>query len=63
VSHAGEALLLPVREELDRLRAASPFANQLLATDVLEVLPAGSDAGAWGAVTVARDGTAGLTRT
>jgi glucokinase len=63
VSHAGEALLLPVREELDRLRAASPFARQLLATDVLEVMPPGSDTGAWGAVTVARDGTAGPTRT
>lgn len=63
VSHAGEALVAPVREELGRLRAASPFARQLLTTDVFEVLPAGSDAGAWGAVTVARDGVAGLTRT
>jgi glucokinase len=55
VSHAGEAFMAPIRRELDRLRAASPLAAELLLPDLVQLLPAGADAGAWGAVTVARE--------
>jgi glucokinase len=55
VSHAGASFMGPVRRELDRLRAASPLAAEILQPDLVQLLPAGADAGAWGAVTVARD--------
>ena len=54
VSHAGEPFMAPVRRELDRFRAASPLAAEILLPDLVQVLPAGADAGAWGAVTIAR---------
>jgi glucokinase len=55
VSHAGEPFIAPIRRELDRYRAVSPLAAEVLRPDLLELLPPGSDAGAWGAVTIARD--------
>jgi len=55
VSHAGEAFMAPIRRELDRYRAASPLAAEILKPDLVQLLPAASDAGAWGAVTVARE--------
>jgi glucokinase len=55
VSHAGEPFMAPVRRELDRLRATSPLAAEILTPDLVQLLPAGSDAGAWGAVIVARE--------
>lgn len=55
VSHAGAAFMAPVERELERLRAASPLAAEILLPDVVQLLPAGADAGAWGAVTVARE--------
>ena len=55
VSHAGAAFMAPVRRELDRLRAASPLSAEVLPPDLVQLLPAGADAGAWGAVTVARE--------
>lgn len=55
VSHAGEAFMAPIRRELDRYRAASPLAAEILLPDLVQLLPAGADAGAWGAVTVARE--------
>jgi glucokinase len=58
VSHAGEPFLAPIRSELDRLRAASPLAAEILSPDLVQLLPAGSDAGAWGAVIVAREALA-----
>jgi len=54
VSHAGEAFERPLRRELDRLRAASEQAGQLLPADIVDVLPPDAEAGAWGAVAVAR---------
>lgn len=54
VSHAGPAFAEPIRRELARLRAASTLAGELLPADIVEILPPGSEAGAWGAVTVAR---------
>jgi glucokinase len=54
VSHAGEPFMDPIRRELERLRAASPTAGELLPAGVVESLPVGADAGAWGAVAIAQ---------
>ena len=54
VSHAGEPFMAPVRRELDRFRATSPLAAEILLPDLVQLLPANADAGAWGAVTIAR---------
>lgn len=59
VSHAGGPFMAPIRRELDRYRAASPLAAEILDPDRVQLLPAGADAGAWGAVTVAREMLAG----
>jgi predicted NBD/HSP70 family sugar kinase len=59
VSHAGEAFMAPIRRELDRYRAASPLAAEILLPDLVQLLPAGADAGAWGAVIAARDSLGG----
>lgn len=59
VSHAGEPLMVPVRRALDRYRVASPLAAEILSPDLVQLLPPGADAGAWGAVTIARE-SAGL---
>jgi glucokinase-like ROK family protein len=61
VSHAGEPFMAPIRRELERYRAASALAAEILQPDRVQLLPAGSDAGAWGAVTVARESLAGST--
>jgi glucokinase len=61
VSHAGEPFMAPIRRALERYRAASPLAAEILDPDRVQLLPAGSDAGAWGAVTVARESLAGRT--
>jgi glucokinase len=58
VSHAGAGFIDPVQRELARFRAASPLAREVLAEDLVQVLAAGVDAGAWGAVTVAREASA-----
>jgi predicted NBD/HSP70 family sugar kinase len=58
VSHAGEPFMAPIRRELDRFRAASPLAREILLPDLVQLLPAGADAGAWGAVTIAREALA-----
>jgi glucokinase len=55
VSHAGEAFMAPIRRELDRFRAASPLAAEILLPELVQLLPPGADVGAWGAVTVARE--------
>jgi glucokinase len=54
VSHAGETFMAPIRRELDRLRAASPIAGELLPAGVVESLPVGADAGVLGAVAIAQ---------
>jgi hypothetical protein len=51
--------MAPIRRQLDRYRAASPLAAEILQPDLVQLLPAGADAGAWGAVTVARESLAG----
>jgi len=55
VSHAGEAFMAPVRRELARFRAGSALSDEILRPDLVVLLPPGADAGAWGAVTVARE--------
>jgi glucokinase len=54
VSHAGDTFVQPIYTELERLRADSPLAREQLPPGVVELLPAGADAGAWGAVSIAR---------
>jgi len=54
VSHAGAPFEAPLRRELARLREASALAGELLPADIVEVLPPEAEAGAWGAVAVAR---------
>lgn len=54
VSHAGAPFEVPLRRELARLRAASDQAGELLPADIVDVLPPEAEAGAWGAVAVAR---------
>jgi glucokinase len=54
VSHAGAPFEVPLRRELARLRAASDLAGELLPADIVDVLPPEAEAGAWGAVAVAR---------
>lgn len=59
VSHAGSQFEVPLRRELERLRGASPMAGELLPADIVDVLPPDSEAGAWGAVSVARTANQG----
>ena len=58
VSHAGEPFMVPIRRELDRYRATSPLAAEILRPDLVQLLPPGADAGAWGAVAIARESLA-----
>ncbi len=53
VSHAGETFERPIQRELDRLRAGSALAREQLVEGIVELLPPGADAGAWGAVIIA----------
>ena len=59
VSHAGETFMAPIQRELDRLRAASPIAGELLPSGVVEPLPVGADAGVLGAVAIAQQALQG----
>ena len=56
LSRAGEPFLRPILDELERERAASPLISHALTPNPVELLPADSDPGAWGAVVVARSG-------
>ncbi len=58
VSHAGEPFMAPILQELDRYRTASPLAAEILRPDLVQLLPPGADAGAWGAVAIARESLA-----
>ena len=60
VSHAGETFGLPIQRELDRMRAASALAREQLTPDIVQLLPPGADAGAWGAVVIAATAHAGI---
>jgi predicted NBD/HSP70 family sugar kinase len=54
MSRAGEPFLRPILEELEREQAASPLISHALTPNPVELLPADSEPGAWGAVVVAR---------
>ena len=54
VSHAGAAFAEPIHRELARMRAVSREAAALLPADIVQILPAAAEAGAWGAVAIAR---------
>ena len=60
VSHAGETFVLPIQRELDRMRATSALAREQLTPDIVQLLPPGADAGAWGAVVIATTAHAGI---
>ena len=54
VASAGEAFLDAIERGLDRLREASELAREVLPADVVRLVPGAADAGAWGAVVLAR---------
>lgn len=54
VSHAGQSFERPLRRGLARLRAVSDPASELLPADIVDLVPPEAEAGAWGAVEVAR---------
>ena len=54
VASAGMTFLAPIERGLDRLRDASPLAAEALPRDVIELLGAEAETGAWGAVILAR---------
>ena len=54
VTGAGARFLEPVLRGLDELRDRSPLAREALGPDVVRVLAPDADAGAWGAVVLAR---------
>ena len=58
VAGAGSAFLDPILMALDSMREASPLAREVLRPDVVHLLPADADAGAWGAVALARTAAA-----
>lgn len=60
VSHAGQTFIAPIRAELDRLRASSGLARQQLAPGTEVLLEPSTEAGAWGAVTIAAAARAGF---
>ena len=53
VSHAGDAFMQPVREELARLREGSPLQSEMLSDDNIRLLPSNYNAGTWGAMVLA----------
>jgi predicted NBD/HSP70 family sugar kinase len=54
VASAGQTFLAPIVRGLDRLRAASPLAREVLPPDVIELLGAEAETGTWGALILAR---------
>jgi glucokinase len=55
VARAGDAFLDPILRALDRLRAASDLAREVLTPGVVHLLPSSAEAGTWGAVTLAAE--------
>jgi predicted NBD/HSP70 family sugar kinase len=55
VARAGDAFLDPILRALDRLRAASSLAREVLTPGVVHLLPPSAEAGTWGAVTLAAE--------
>ena len=53
VAGAGRPFLASIEAALDAARASSELAAEMLGPGIVELLPDGSDTGAWGAITVA----------
>lgn len=60
VANAGPDFFGPLETALDAIRATSPFAATILPRDLVRPLPAGDDAGTWGAVLLARAAAAAV---
>jgi glucokinase len=58
VSRGGAAFFGPIERTLDRLRADSPLAREMLPPGIITLLPPDYEAGLWGAVALAADGLA-----
>jgi len=54
VSHAGDAFLLPVLNEIEKIRSQSDLAANMLSRDKVILLPSDYDAGVWGAIVLAQ---------
>lgn len=54
VSHAGEAFLLPVLNEIEKIRSQSNLAANMLSGEKVILLPRDYDAGVWGAIVLAK---------
>lgn len=54
VTRSGATFLEPICHALAQLRAHSPLAQTLLATDKITLIPPGFNAGVWGAIALAR---------
>jgi glucokinase len=59
VAGAGQAFIDPILSALDAFREASRLAREVLRPDVVHLLPPDAEAGAWGAVGLARTAAAG----
>ncbi len=57
VSREGDTFLQPILVELARLREHSVLTAEMLKPDMIRTLPSDYDAGAWGAVLLAAEGT------
>jgi glucokinase len=55
VAAAGDAFFDPILRALDRLRAQSDLAREVLTPGVVHLLPPSAEAGTWGAVTLAAE--------
>ena len=53
VAAAGAAFLHPIQQAIGSMRRRSALAHTLLTPDLLQLVPAGYDAGPWGAITLA----------
>jgi glucokinase len=53
VTRSGSAFLEPILEQIALLRAESPLAQEMLRPEKITLLPAGYNAGAWGAIGLA----------
>ena len=58
VAQAGAALLLPLDEELERLRAASELARVMLPSQLVTAVPAAADVARWGGIALAQEALA-----
>ncbi len=55
VSHEGQAFLMPILAELERMRSVSDLATILLPKNKVSLLPADMNVGTWGAIALAHE--------